>query len=448
MNETLHHDIPTTGTDPVVDPDYPIDPVPRHARKGLFSLSIVLLGFTFFTPTMFVGAQVGAAFSLTQFVGVMLLGSAVLGLYVAVLGYIGSRTRLTTVMMCRYALGTTGSKFASLLLGLTQIGWYGVGVAALGNLAAQALGWGTDGARAIMVVGALLMGATAYVGYKGLYALSLASVPLMFVLAGWVLVLSLREVGGWSELAAVAPTESMTVAVAVSLIIGTFVSGGTQVPNWTRFAMNGRQAFSASLIAFLVGNGLMLFFGAIGAIAFGNADFVLVLYQVGLIVWGVVLLVGNIWTTNDNTAYAFSVAGAELANSRTKKPFVVVGVIVGMLLAVTGIYDNLITYLVWLGIVIPPLGGMLIGDWLRSWRGGLPSRESHRFERLRWGNLAAYALGALAAWASGELAFGIAPLNGILVALVAAWLAPSLTGGPARPSADGLGTLEHEGGRA
>ena len=412
---------------PVVDPDYPIDPVPPHARKGLFSLSIVLLGFTFFTPTMIVGAQVGAAFSLAEFLGVMLVGSTVLGLYVAVLGYIGSRTRLTTVMMCRYALGTTGSKFASLLLGLTQVGWYGVGVAALGNLAAQALGWGADGARGLMVFSALLMGLTAYYGYKGLYALSLASVPLMFVLAGWVLMLALREVGGWSGLAAVAPSDSLAATVAISLIVGTFVSGGTQVPNWTRFAQTGRQAFSASLLAFLVGNGLMLFFGAVGAIAFGEPDFVLVLYQIGLIVWGVVLLVGNIWTTNDNAAYAFSVAGAEITDSRTKRPFVVGGVLVGMLLAVTGIYDNLITYLVWLGIAIPPLGGMLIGDWLRSGRHGLPARETHTFARVRWTNLAAYAVGALAAWASGELGLGIPPLNGILVALAAAWLFPTLT---------------------
>ena len=51
----------TTTTTPVevIDPDYPVTPVPRHARKSFVSLAIVLLGFTVFTPTMLAGAQLG-----------------------------------------------------------------------------------------------------------------------------------------------------------------------------------------------------------------------------------------------------------------------------------------------------------------------------------------------------------------------------------------------------
>jgi cytosine permease len=404
-----------------VDPDYPIDPVPAHAHRSLFPLSVVLLGFTFFTPTMLVGAQVGSAFGLREFLFVMLVGSCVLGLYVATLAFIGARTRLTTVMLARYSLGTSGSKLASLLLGLTQVGWYGVGVATLGQLVAQALGMGDAAARVVMVVGAVLMGLTAYYGMRGLFLVSVISVPMMFVLALWVMARSLDEVGGWSGLAAIEPTTTMSVTVAISIIIGTFVSGGTQVANWTRFARTGRQAFSAALIAFLVGNGLMLFFGAIGAISFGEGDFVLVLYELGLVVWGVLLLVGNIWTTNDNTAYAFSVAGAEIADSPSKRPYVVGGVALAALLAVTGIYDNLISYLVLLSIFIPPVGGVLIGDWLARWRQGLPDRTEHAFKAVEWRSLAGYAAGALCAWTADRAGFGIPPVIGILVALVATW---------------------------
>lgn len=410
----LRDDLAAAGE---IDPDYPIDPVPRAARRSLFSLAVVLLGFTFFTPTMLAGAQVGAAFSFGTLVWVLLLGSAVLGVYVGVIGGIGARTGLTTVMMCRYALGTTGSKLASLLLGGTQVGWYGVTVATLAGLTASALDWEGRGPEvALMVAGGAVMGVTAYYGYKGMYALSLVSVPLLLVLAGWVTWRSLDEVGGWSGLTAVSPTSSMTVAVAVTVIVGTFASGGTQAPNWTRFARSPLAGFWACLVAFLVGELLMLFFGAIGALAFGEGDFVLVLYQLGLVGWGLVFLVANLWTTNDNTAYNFGVAGAEIANSRSKKPFVIGGVVIGTLLAVTGIYDNLIQYLVWLGILVPPLGGVVIGDFLARWRTGMPPGAA--LPAVEWRNLAVYVLAAFAAWWSSEAQWFIPPVVGIVVAVL------------------------------
>jgi cytosine permease len=400
-----------------VDPDYPIDPVPRHASKSLFSVAIVLLGFTFFTPTMLAGAQIGAAFDVTSLIWVLIFGSAVLGVYVGIIGGIGARTRLTTVMMCRYTLGHVGAKFASLLLGGTQVGWYGVTVATLAGLTMSALDWTGRGTEiALMVAGGAIMGVTAYYGYKGMYALSVVSVPLLLVLAGWVTWRSLDEVGGWSGLTAIEPAETMPLAAAVTIIVGTFASGGTQAPNWTRFARTPSAGFWACIVAFLVGELLMLGFGAIGALSFGEGDFVLVLYQLGLVGWGLVFLVANLWTTNDNTAYNFGVAGAEIANSRTKKPFVIGGVVIGTLLAITGIYDNLIEYLVWLGILIPPLGGIVIGDFLARWRWGLP--DTSVLPAVEWRNLAAYVVAAVAAWWSNEAEWFIPPVVGAVVAVV------------------------------
>src|SRR5699024_8712950 len=94
--------------DDVVDPDYPVTPVPAHARKSFFSLAVVLVGFTIFTPTMLAGAQLGPAFSFDDLLLVVLAGSAILGAYVALLGWVGAKTGLTTVVMARYTLGTAG----------------------------------------------------------------------------------------------------------------------------------------------------------------------------------------------------------------------------------------------------------------------------------------------------------------------------------------------------
>lgn len=404
-----------------VDPDYPLQVVPGHARKSLTSLGLVLLGFTFFTPTMLAGAGIAPSFGFGEFVWVALLGSLVLGVYVSVLGGIGARTGLTTVVMGRYAFGDGGSKLMSLLLGGTQVGWYGVTVATLALLVQQATGWeGRLSLWLLILVGGAVMGFTAYFGYRGMELLSAVSVPLLLILAGWVTWRSLTEIGSQGGFGAIVPTGETSVAVAVTAIVGTFASGGTQAPNWTRFARSPREGFSAGLLAFFAGEFLMVFFGGIGALAFGIGDFVEVLFALNLVGWGLVFLVANLWTTNDNTAYNFGVAGAELFNANTKKPFVIAGVAVGTLLALP-IYDNLIGYLAWLGILIPPIGGVIIGDWLANWATFTPEPLEWDFPRVRWENVAAYVVATFAAWLSSKQGWFIPPVNGIVIAALASW---------------------------
>ncbi|MDV7999985.1 cytosine permease [Rhodococcus sp. IEGM 1408] len=427
---TTTRQVSSDDSEPAVDPDYPITPVPAHARKSFFSLAVVLLGFTIFTPTMLAGATLGRAFSLPDLLLVILIGSAVLGAYVAALGWIGSRTGLTTVVMARYSLGTKGAKLASVLLGGTQIGWYGVIIGTIGSLTAQALEWDSYPARAaVMIVASVLMCATACYGYRGMYWISLISTPLIIVLALWVTSRSLNEVGGWSGLAAIEPSTSMTTAVAVTTVVGTFVSAGTQAPNWTRFGRTGAQAVWASLIGFLIGNGAMILFGAIGAITYGEGDFVLVLFQLGLVGWGLFLLFGNLWKSNADTAYAFGVAGAELFHKPTKIPFIVGGSVIGTVLALVGVQDHLVDYLALLGIFIPPLGGVIIGDFLGRWRKGMA--EGADLPGVNVANLTIYVAASFSAWLSAQLEWGIPPVIGIGIASVASYvISRVLTKGP------------------
>lgn len=228
---------------------------------------------------------------------------------------------------------------------------------------------------------------------------------------------SLDEVGGWSGLASIEPAESMPVAVAVTAVVGTFVSAGTQAPNWTRFGRTGTQAVLACVVGFLIGNGLMIFFGAIGAITFGEGDFVLVLFEFGLVGWGLFLLFGTLWKSNADAAYSFGVAGAELFDRQSKNRFVIIGSVIGTVLALVGVHEHLPQYLGLLGTFIPPLGGVIIGDYLARWRRTqMPMTE--KLPRFNWVNLGIYAVSCALAWVAGEFGIGIPPVIGIAVALV------------------------------
>jgi cytosine permease len=410
--------VSTAGGAASVDPDYPLQPVPTSERRSFTSVLVVLLGFTFFTPTMFAGAEIGAEFSFSDLMGVILVGSLILGAYVGAVAVIGARTGLTSVLLSRYTLGRTGAKWADLILGGTQVGWYAVTVGFFAVVTAAAFGLGDIGLAALIIGGSIVMGATAYYGYRGMELLSAVSVPLMTILCFWVLFRAIGDapaVGGFSSFAT---SGALSWGAGITIVVGTFASGGTQVANWSRFARSGRDAAIAGLMAFFLANGLMLGFGAVGGLVYRTPDFSDVLIAQGLIFWGVLLLLLNYWTTGDNTAYAFGVAGAEFFNRPTKKPFIIWGVVIATVLALMGFYGSLGTYLTLLGVFIPPLGGAIIGDHLFVWRGReLPDMEA--LPSLRWSCISAYLIGTAAAYLSSRTGLGIPPLNGILVAVLA-----------------------------
>ena len=415
-------DTDRTGGDggTVVDQDFPLEPVPAGSRKSLGSLVAVLLGFTFFTPTMFAGADLGAAFSFGNLVTVILAGSLLLGVYVAAIAAIGASTGLTTVLLSRYTLGRLGAKWADLILGGTQLGWYAFTAAIVAVIMSSAFGW-ESGLVPLIILLSVLMGITAFFGYRGMQALSVISVPLMAILCFWVAFRALSDVGGFEGLIDVEGSGSGAIGWggAVTIVVGTFASGGTQVANWSRFARSTKHATWAALVAFLVTNGMMLAFGALGGLVYQQADFVDVLIAQGLVTWGVLLMILNNWTTNDNAAYAFGVAGAEFFDRPSKRPFIVGGVAIATLLAATGVYDLLPESLVLLGVFIPPLGGAIIGDHLFTWRKHrLPEFDEAWIPNVRWASVVAYLLGTAAAYFGNRAGIGIPPLQGILVSLV------------------------------
>ncbi|MDV2481126.1 cytosine permease [Methanoculleus sp. Wushi-C6] len=392
--------------------DYPLSAVPDEARQGFWPVTLVLLGFTFFSATIWGGASLGAAFPLwPDLAAIILCGNAILAAYVAGLGYVGYRSGLSTVLSARFAFGDIGSRWADALLGLTQIGWYAWGTATIAIVLGRLLGLDPWFLAPLMAIFGLGFCLTACIGYRGLAALSRVAVPAMLLLIVASVAVALRDAGSG---AAPVAAGTLTVAEALTIVVGTFVSGGTQVANWTRFAGSGRAAVISVLLAFLVGNTLMVAVGAIGAAVYGLSDIVDVLAVQGLLLAGVLLLFLNIWTTQDNTIYNFSVAGCHFFRTERRRLVTSAGAAAGTLLALLGMYDWLIPYMVTMGVLIPPLGGVIMADFFIGRRGRYPPFEEGAVPRFNRRGLAAYAAGSLAA----AVIPGIPPVNGIVAAFL------------------------------
>ena len=80
------------------------------------------------------------------------------------------------------------------------------------------------------------MTASAYFGIDSLTVISYIAVPLVAVLGTVAMVMAIRQGNGTIVDQFAVSSGSLTVVGGAGLVVGSFVSGGTATPNFTRFA--------------------------------------------------------------------------------------------------------------------------------------------------------------------------------------------------------------------
>ena len=111
----------------VKDVDFADSAVPSSARKNVVTMFMIMLGFTFFSASMWVGQQLADGLDFWGFLGSLILGGIILGIYTGLLGYVGAKTGLSLDLLSQRAFGEKGSYLPSAMTSFTQIGWFGVG---------------------------------------------------------------------------------------------------------------------------------------------------------------------------------------------------------------------------------------------------------------------------------------------------------------------------------
>ncbi|MDU3993151.1 MAG: cytosine permease [Enterobacter sp.] len=374
------------------DNNYSQGPVPLAARKGVVPLTFVMLGLTFFSASMWTGGTLGTGLSYNDFFLAVLFGNLLLGIYTAFLGYIGAKTGLSTHLLARYSFGIKGSWLPSMLLGGTQVGWFGVGVAMFAIPVSKATG--------IDVM-------TIFFGISALTILSIIAVPAIVILGSYSVWLAVDGVGGLDHLKAIVPQTPLSFSGALALVVGSFISAGTLTADFVRFGRNAKGAVVVAMVAFFLGNSLMFIFGAAGAAAVGQADISDVMIAQGLLLPAIIVLGLNIWTTNDNALYASGLGFANVTGLSSRTLSVVNGII-GTLCALW-LYNNFVGWLTFLSAAIPPVGGVIIADYLIN-RRRYASFHSATFVPVNWVAILSVALGV----AAGNIIPGIVPVNAVL----------------------------------
>ncbi|AID45219.1 Purine and pyrimidine permease [Candidatus Arthromitus sp. SFB-mouse-NL] len=392
------------------DIDYSLSSVDPNDRKGLFSIFVVMLGFTFFSASMLTGATIGVSLSLNDFLKSILIGNLILSIYTGLLSYIGSDTGLSLHLLTKYSFGLKGSYLPSFITSITQIGWFGVGISMFAIPISNRF---NINLYVIVLITGILMTSTAYFGMKSLTILSAIAVPAIAILGGLSLFIALQSIGGFGKLYSITPTNPMNLITAITLCIGSFISGGTVTPDFTRFSRTKKIAVSTTVIAFFIGNSLMFLFGAIGAMVTGNSDIADVMFSQGLIIPAIIVLGLNIWTTNDNAIYT---AGLGLSNiTKVKKSkLVLISGLIGTLGSIW-INNNFTAFLTLLNSMLPPIGGVVIADYFFIKKLKYNKIEVTKFKEINPIAIISFIIGFLV---SNFISFGIPAINAIISTII------------------------------
>lgn len=368
--------------------EFESEPVPATARRSLFSVASVWAGFPMIITAAVTGATLVHGLGFGGGMAAIGLGNLLLLVYVGTLSMLAARTGRNFSLQASETFGRTGYVVCSGLLSTLVLGWFAVQTGLVGDSVAGVF---AVNKTVIVLIAGVLFTAFTLLGIRALSLIGQISVPLFLILG----IIAAVRAAGDSDVDILGyagdPSTSLALGVGVTLVFALFADSGTMTADFTRWAKTPRDAWIATAAAFPIGNGIaMVIGGFIAAAASGSGDVFGILAEDGgvLAVIAVIFLFINLGSVCTHCLYNSAVGWSTIVGSRMRILTVVLGVI-GIIAATAGIWDYFINWLNLLGIIVPPIGAIIIVDQLLARRS-----DSGPIPAFRWQPFLAWAIGS------------------------------------------------------
>jgi cytosine permease len=378
--------------------DYSRHEVPTDKTRTWLSMGLVWSGVGISLGLLLTGGTIGDGMAVPAAVLAAFAGGVVLAIITSLTGIVGSRTHLSTAMISRFTFGKKAIVLIAFIQALGSYGWFAVQLGLFGRTAA--VSWESLTGMLVadaffIIVGGLLMITTAILGYKGIDALSKLAVPLLMVL----IFMSVWRVLSGKDMAEIAAMrgdgEPISMGMGISLVISSFVVGAVVAPDVARYGKSAAHTIGGAVMAFAVVTPIVLISGSLMAVETGTWDIVDIMLRLGWGVLALLLLMLAQWTSNDNNLYSAALGLAAIFRTLAKWQLTLIAGVVGIILALAGIYENFTTFLSILGVFIPPMAGVIVADYYLTRRFTYSTRAESEVRPVRWLPVAAWAGGSL-----------------------------------------------------
>jgi len=342
--------------------------VPESQTVGSLHLAGVIVAMAISLPAFLLGADIFLGLGFSGGLAAVAIGCAILTVLAVLTMTIGSETRLTTYTIIQSVFGDVGGRFVSLLLSMTVFGWYGITATLFGKICAKAVSqsFGLDLDDAVFIVpGSALMILTAIYGFHALDVISRWTVPLMFL----VLAISAYVILGKSSVdlgSGFTSTHSgrlTSIGTAASIVVGSLMVAVTIAPDIARFSRTPSAGRLAAILSYGVGVSVIFILAGLPALATGSNDLIENMTLSGLGVVALLILILATWTTNATNLYSASLGMKQWFRNSEDWVVTLLAGLLGTALALAGILDHFLEFLVLLSLAIPSIAGIYITDY-------------------------------------------------------------------------------------
>jgi cytosine permease len=344
--------------------EYEHAPVPIEKRKSLLSVTSVWVGFPMIITGAVTGATIVHGLGFVKGLLAMIIGNLLLLGYVGLLSALGAKSGLNFSLQASQTFGRKGYIVSSALLSTLVVGWFAVQTGLTGVSVVSAF---NVNETLIVVIAGILYVLLTLLGIKALSLIGMISAPL-FVILGLYAAYEAIHNGGTVWNYAGDASQPLALGVAITLVFALFADSGTMTADFTRWAKNKKHAWLATFAAFPVANLIAMIIGGTVAAAKlnGTGDVFGIISEKGgwLAVVAVVFLFLNLGSVCSHCLYNAAVGWSFILKSNMRTMTVILGII-GIILAALGIYNHFINWLNLLGVIVPPIGTIIIID---QWR--------------------------------------------------------------------------------
>jgi cytosine permease len=347
--------------------DFALERTPLEARRPMWEVFMIRFGTVATLSQLILGASLGYGLTTKDAVLATIIGCVLLEIVSFLIGVAGCREGLSTSVLTRWTgFGRFGSSLIGLIIAISCIGWFGIQNSVFAEGLVKACG-GAISLKVMMVITGMAVTLLVVYGYKMLSWTANIAVPGFLIAMAIATYKMLTEYSLGDLINMPPPGELMSFGVAVTMIAGGFMVGAIITPDLSRFNRSTKDVFWMTVLSLFLGELIVNSLGVLMAHAVKSSDVVSIMLTLGGWVSAALVIFATI-KINDMNLYGASLGASNFLDTafgvQVHRSIItlVIGIL-GTLGSVLGILDRFVSFLVLLGVALPPVGGIIIVDY-------------------------------------------------------------------------------------